>query len=407
MNIEILPACIPVMNDASCEVVERKGLGHPDTVCDLIAERVSYDLGRYYLKACGRILHYNVDKSLLVGGMSEPRFGGGTIIEPAKLYMGDRAVGWMNGQPLRLDATIESSIARWLTENLRFLRFRKGLIWQNEIRAGSATLNSVEERDVCNDTSVGVGYWPLSDLESMTLAVEEEMNSSRFKENHPETGEDIKVMSVRRGMTVDMTIACAFVDAFVTDVADYIEKKEAVLAHVSGLLAERYSGKYRFSVALNALDDPREGAAGLYLTVSGLSCEGGDSGQVGRGNRVNGLISFMRPQTMEAWAGKNFKTHVGKIYSFAATNLARLVVTHVPEIREATIFLVSRIGSPVAKPAQVFADFKVAHGRSDAIKSRASDVLRTAIEEGEIFRPEALFAQAPGEPLIAGKEHAA
>lgn len=45
------------------DVVERKGLGHPDTICDLLTERISFDLANYYLKTCGNILHYNVDKA--------------------------------------------------------------------------------------------------------------------------------------------------------------------------------------------------------------------------------------------------------------------------------------------------------------------------------------------------------
>lgn len=41
------------------EVVERKGRGHPDTICGLIAEHVSHDLQQFYLRQYGRVLHYN------------------------------------------------------------------------------------------------------------------------------------------------------------------------------------------------------------------------------------------------------------------------------------------------------------------------------------------------------------
>ena len=60
----------------------------------------------------------------------------------------------------------------------------------------------------------------------------------------------------------------------------------------------------------------------MYLTLLGTSAEQGDSGQVGRGNRVCGLISLNRPMSVEAAAGKNPVSHVGKIYNVLAHELA-------------------------------------------------------------------------------------
>ena len=60
------------------EYVERKGLGHPDTICDRVMEAASVALCREYLDVCGRVLHHNVDKGLLVAGQSSPGFGGGS-----------------------------------------------------------------------------------------------------------------------------------------------------------------------------------------------------------------------------------------------------------------------------------------------------------------------------------------
>ena len=209
MNLDVLAHEGVSASEAPFEVVERKGRGHPDTICDLIAEHVSKDLEQFYLRQCGRVLHYNVDKALLVGGRSEARGGGGSIIEPAKFYLGDRAMFSLNGRRFDLDAVIEDSISCWLKENLRFLRLNQNLVWHNEIKEGAAALNGVEDRNLSNDTSVGVGYWPLSPLEQMTLAIEEHMNSSAFKRVHPASGEDIKVMAIRRGKAIDIVLACA------------------------------------------------------------------------------------------------------------------------------------------------------------------------------------------------------
>jgi S-adenosylmethionine synthetase len=359
------------MSEAPFEVVERKGRGHPDTICDLLAEQISCQLTHFYLQHCGRVLHFNVDKALLVGGRSEPHLGGGKIIEPAKFYLGDRAISTLNGQHFDLDGVIEEAISRWLEDNLRFLR-----------REGAAALNRVEDGNLSNDTSVGVGFWPLSPLEETTLAAEDYMNSLDFKTRHPASGEDIKVMSIRRGKPTEIVIACALVDRFVSDVQDCDTKKAAILGDVSDFLNAAYAKEYRLSVALNALDDPVLGADGLYLTVTGLSCEGGDSGEVGRGNRVNKLISFLRPQTMEAWAGKNSKSHVGKIYSFAAESLARKMTEAIPEVTEAMVLLVGKIGSRVDRPAHVFAEVKIRGDRHSAVRAKAAGVLNEAMGEG-------------------------
>jgi S-adenosylmethionine synthetase len=404
MISEVLVNDRPAMNGALFEVVERKGLGHPDTICDLVAERVSYDLGQYYLKTCGRVLHYNVDKALLAGGASKPRFGGGELVESPRFYLGDRAVSFFDGRNLELDEVIQASISSWLNENLRFLRLGENLVWKNEIKQGSATLNAVEDRGVSNDTSAGVGYWPPSDLEEMTLSVERHMNSPAFKARHPETGEDIKAMSIRRGKDVEIVLACAMVDKFIADVPDYMEKKASVVSDVRSFLKSEYSDQYRLSLTMNALDDPSQKQDGIYLTVTGLSCESGDSGQVGRGNRVSGLISFMRPQSMEAWAGKNFKTHVGKIYNFAAQSLARIITENVPEAGEATVTLVGKIGFPVHQPPYIFTDIRTKAAHDLKIREKAQTVLNAAIDAGTIFQPEFLFSEIPPHLMQDKKE---
>ena len=70
------PASHPV------EIVERKGIGHPDTICDALAEELSRTYSQYCLERFGLVLHHNVDKALLCGGRSAPRFGGGKVTAP-------------------------------------------------------------------------------------------------------------------------------------------------------------------------------------------------------------------------------------------------------------------------------------------------------------------------------------
>ena len=65
-NIAITQLSSPPLSIPSIEMVERKGIGHPDTLCDALAETISTALCRYYLDHFGLILHHNVDKALLI-----------------------------------------------------------------------------------------------------------------------------------------------------------------------------------------------------------------------------------------------------------------------------------------------------------------------------------------------------
>ena len=93
-----------------------------------------------------------------------------------------------------------------------------------------------------------------------------------------------------------------------------------------------------------------EEAGSVYLTLSGTSAEMGDDGSVGRGNRANGLITPCRPMTLEAIAGKNPVSHTGKIYSILAFDIAERVVREFPEVENADVYLLSRIGQPIDHP---------------------------------------------------------
>jgi S-adenosylmethionine synthetase len=163
---------------------------------------------------------------------------------------------------------------------------------------------------------------------------------------YPSIGEDIKVMGTRRERQLELTVACAVVGRHVIDLADYGAKKQHV--GLLALEAARTVTDAPLSVFVNAADG--ETPESVYLTVTGLSAEAGDDGQVGRGNRVNGLITPYRPMSLEAAAGKNPITHVGKLYNVMANRVAQAVVADVPEVQDAYCYLLSRIGDPITDP---------------------------------------------------------
>ncbi|QDV30292.1 S-adenosylmethionine synthetase [Planctopirus ephydatiae] len=334
------------------ELVERKGKGHPDSLCDAIAEEVSLALCREYSAAFGRILHYNADKAMLVAGRSEPKLGGGRIVEPMRLVLGDRASSRCNGKQIDVVAIAEAAVRDRLRQNLRFVDADQHVVFQNELKEGSPELTDIFERDVvgANDTSAAVGYAPLTETERLVLEAERWVNSPAIQRRFPEAGEDVKVMGVRQCRHLNLTVAIAFVDRFIADAQTYFDRKEemrlALTEHLLGCLQTLDD----VSVQLNTLDDPARGEGGMYLTVLGTSAEGGDCGQVGRGNRVNGVIPLNRPISNEAAAGKNPVSHVGKIYSLLTHYIANEVVQRVEGVAEVYIWLCSQIGKPIQEP---------------------------------------------------------
>ncbi|HID90163.1 MAG TPA: methionine adenosyltransferase [Anaerolineae bacterium] len=340
------------MEEQPAELVERKGVGHPDSICDAIMEAVSVELCRAYLDHFGKVLHHNIDKGLLVAGRTTPALGGGRVDEPMRLIFGDRATYEYKGVRIPVGEIAEATAKAWLRGNLRFVDPDVHVVFQNEIKPGSPELTDIFEREVvgANDTSAGVGYAPLSETEQLVLAVERYLNSTAFKAAYPEAGEDIKVMGYRFGSHLTLTVALAFVDRFIPDEKTYFERKAAIREDLQAFVDRLRRKIERVTVDINTLDDPRRGAGGMYLTVLGTSAEGGDGGQVGRGNRVNGVIAFNRPSTTEAAAGKNPVSHVGKIYNLLSHEIANRIYIEVPGIREVTVWLCSQIGQPIDRP---------------------------------------------------------
>ena len=206
-NILVAAAPQTPVAEQPSEYVERKGLGHPDSICDALMESISVALCGAYLEAAGRVLHHNLDKGLLVAGQTSPALGGGRVDQPMRMIFGDRATSEYPGGSIPVAHIAETTAKQWLAKNLRFVEPDKHFLFQNEIKPGSAELVDIFARDqlVAGDTSAAVGYAPMTETERLVLAAEHWLNSAPFKKRFPEAGEDVKVMGVRRGHRLHMT----------------------------------------------------------------------------------------------------------------------------------------------------------------------------------------------------------
>ncbi|TWT79599.1 S-adenosylmethionine synthetase [Planctomycetes bacterium CA13] len=352
MEIQLSVSSAITTSNLPFEYVERKGLGHPDSICDSVMEAAASALRREYVERFGRELHYNLDKAMLVAGESSPKLGGGKIERPMQFIAGDRATTRFGKKDVPVDEIVESAVLDWLRNHMRFMDVRKDVNFRSEIKAGSAELTGIFDREVtvANDTSAAVGYAPLSETERIVLETEHFINSADFQHPFPFAGEDVKVMGVRHHKQLRMTIAVAMVDQFIPTAASYYDNKQSIREAIVGFVNELRDQIEEVTVDINMLDDPSRAMAGMYLTVIGTSAESGDGGEVGRGNAVNGLISLNRPTSNEAAAGKNTMCHVGNIYNHLTHKIAAEIVQSIAPVQEATVWLCSQIGSPIDQP---------------------------------------------------------
>ena len=377
-------------------MVERKGAGHPDTICDALAEQISRAFCEFYLQQFGIILHHNVDKILLCGGSARPAFGGGEILEPIELYLAGRATRNFRGVVIPLDDLAVAACRAWLITHLPSLDVDRHVKIIPRFHPGSDALANLFWRQGkavprCNDTSCGVGFAPLTPLEGAVLEIEERLNDAAMKKAQPAIGHDIKVMGVRHHERIECTIACAMIDRHLDGIAQYVEATEVVRRCAKDVTERVIDLPAAFAV--NTADDLSRGA--VYLTVTGTSAEAGDDGEVGRGNRTSGLITPYRPMTIEAAAGKNPVSHVGKLYNLTAGRIAERIVRDTAGILSATCIMVSQIGRSIADPQIVDVQVVLERGQLlSAVRQRIHDVVGE--ELSKLANPQSTLAHEHG-----------
>ena len=332
------------------ELVERKGIGHPDSVCDGIAESVSRELSKYYIKHYGKILHHNADQVELVGGQSAPKFAGGAVLDPIYILLSGRATTKVGNERIPVKAVAVKAAKEYLRNNFKHLDHEGDIMMDSRIGHGSVDLVEVydTEKHRANDTSFGVGFAPFTTTETLVKATENFING-KLKEKLPAIGYDVKVMGYRQKSTINLTIAAAYVDKFVKDSSEYFSIKD----EFQKLLEDNASRitDEEVKIFINTADKDGDKITSHYLTVTGLSMENGDDGSVGRGNRVNGIITPYKPMSMEAAAGKNPVTHVGKLYNVLANRIAESIVKEEGgDVMEVFVRIVSQIGRSIDNP---------------------------------------------------------
>jgi S-adenosylmethionine synthetase len=341
------PNLLPVAKQ-DVELVERKGIGHPDSICDGIAESVSRALSKEYIKRYGRVLHHNTDQVELVGGGAEPKYGGGEFNRPIYILLSGRAATYIDKDIFPSGEIAIKAAKDYLKNNFRYLDVEKNVIIEQKIGQGSADLmhvfNEKEGIPKSNDTSFGVGFAPFSETEKLVLETEKYITGD-LKKKMKATGEDVKVMGFRKKDKITLTVACAMVSKHIKNLDEYSsvieELKEQIIENAAKITDKE------IELYVNTADDYKKDS--VYLTMTGLSAEGGDDGSVGRGNRSNGLITPYRPMSLEATAGKNPINHVGKLYNLLSNQLSSDIANQI-SAEQVYVRILSQIGRPIDDP---------------------------------------------------------
>jgi len=343
-NIVVVQASGQFIEDVPVEIVERKGIGHPDSLCDGIAERISVEYTCWCQDNLGVILQHNFDKVQLVAGEVEVGYGGGYMLKPIRIQIAGRGTPSFQGRKVPMDDIAIEAAKQYVRETMRYLDPDRHMVIDSYAGRGAEELQYVVDHVTANDTSFGVSHWPRSGLERAVYETAQYINHD-LMDVFP-LGEDVKVMGLRRNGRLTLTVALPFIATRIGDAAEYEEAKRATEAAIQ----EYASGLDRreVNVMVNTADDVADGA--VYLTLTGTSAEMGDDGAVGRGNRVNGVIAPFRSTSLEAACGKNPVSHVGKVYNVLALMAAKDIIDRMPTVREATVYVLSQIGAPLDQP---------------------------------------------------------
>jgi S-adenosylmethionine synthetase len=344
------------------ELVERKCLGHPDSIADGIAESISQALCKAYLDEFGVVLHHNTDQGEVVAGESMPKFGGGKVIRPVFILIDGRATKRFKNIAIPADTIAVEATRNYLRSHFPTLNMERDVIMDVRLGSGSTDLCDVfnpggGEIPRANDTSFGVGHAPFSDVENIVKGVSDYIDE-KLRPKYPVIGQDIKIMGLRDRDTITLTIACAMIDRYCADIREYVNYTKLLGDEIEKVA--RQITKRRVVVHVNTADDIKNES--VYLTVTGTSAEMGDDGSVGRGNRCNGLITPNRPMSMEATSGKNPINHIGKIYNLLSTQIASDCVEKVGGIEEMYVRLLSQIGKPIDLPLVASVQVLPKHG---------------------------------------------
>lgn len=385
------------IDNQNFEVVETKGKGHPDNICDTLAEKISANYSNYCLENYGIILRHMIDKLSVLGGGSKVKFNGGEMISLIKILVNGRFTDRHNNQKIDYMKIVNETIKKYFHELFPMIDIEKDLLiidntHHNEgpgvvYNYDDTTKNErvkffevVNDEDLsrhnnhnrCNDTSTTVSYYPMSKLEKTVLNIEQLLNSDNYKKLKPWVGNDIKVMGIRKEKEIEITSCVPLISKYVKDIEDYKEKLSEVKKDIENEIKKQFKN-CDIMIYLNTRDDYENND--LYMTLTGSAVESGDEGAVGRGNRSRGVIPFSRNFSMEAACGKNPVYHTGKLFTAIGDIISQKIYEKYKV--ENTVYCTSKMGDSISNPWNISVELnkKLSKEQLDDINDMINEII--------------------------------
>jgi S-adenosylmethionine synthetase len=391
----------PLPHELPVEVVERKGIGHPDTLADGIAELASIRYSRHCLEVAGAVLHHNLDKVAVLGGRAAFTDTDGVYDRPLRVVFGGRISTSFAGRPLPVREILQQAAVDHLRSALPGFD-RVTLEVRHETTDSSKfphwfaprSLDDLPERPIAfsNDTAYLVGSAPRTATETVALLAE------AWFRRLPWAGSDIKALAVRDGVAWTVTVCVPALAGYLASSAEFHETLTGAAGELTVVLQERL--RRRVSVVCNTRGSRTGPLSGQYFTLSGSAVDYGEDGLVGRGNARTGVISGAHLAGNEATFGKNPAYHVGKVGGWLADEAARAVAAEFGPCRVALLW---RNGAPYDEPAFV----EIAAGRG-VPRGETEELVRATLSRtdwmGELLSGRYLPALAPVGELLADLE---
>ena len=308
------------------ETVEKKGLGHPDAICDALAERISSAYARYcYENFDHTLIPYTIDGLTMDEGESKVEFGAGEMLKPIRLYLRGNFAAQFQSKKIPYMDVAKKTIYEYLEMILPKLDTRRWLriIDATQAYGGPRAQYKIDEL-VANHMYTVSATYPPSPTENCALRIEQQLNSPIYKQSHPYIGADNKIIVVQNGNKVDIASYVSMISDQVPSADDLRANTETIKEDIR-LAASTDRVKVEdidVYTSVNPLHD------GRVMTVTGSSIESYNGGAVGRSRYP--------------------VYHAAKIYAVVAYQIAKRIYNE--EKVAACVKLTSKVGWPMSSP---------------------------------------------------------
>jgi len=372
------------------EIIERKGLGHPDSLADMLAKECSRVYSKYCMDNFGCILHHNFDKLYIGGGCFRYENGKAVMYDKIKIKVNGRVSNTMNHQKIDVEKLLTPVIKEYINHILPRVDVENEVLIDVNCTQNTKLNNwfSPESKDdipdtkklLANDTSLCVSHQPMTLCERIVHETEEFFWN--FDDKYPKPkfnniGQDIKVMLSRIKNDINITICMPVYNDKFTNLEEYSNIVLYYERLIQDYIIEKEKdnlGNNKITVSVNRNED---GSVRMYSLIKGSCIECGEEGVVGRGNNSNGLIPAFRQHTMESPFGKNERYHTGRVLSYLGNNIS-LRIYNECKISN-SIYCLTRNNNSLMKPFLLY--ISVDKQISNTEKEKINDIINEELDE--------------------------